>query len=84
MERIGIRELKAHASALVSAVQERRARYIITRHGEPVAVLMPVDAVPSPPDPEEVWERLETIREELGKGRQSEKSAAEILSEMRR
>jgi len=84
MERIGIRELKAHASALVSAVQERRARYIITRHGEPVAVLMPVDAVPSPPDPEEVWERLETIREELGKGRQSEKSAVEILSEMRR
>ncbi len=84
MERIGIRELKAHASALVSAVQERRARYIITRHGEPVAILMPVDAVPSPPDPEEVWERLEALGQEIAQNWQSEKSAVEILSEMRR
>ena len=30
------------------------------------------------------WERLMKIREELGKGWQSEKSAVEILSEMRR
>jgi len=33
---------------------------------------------------EEVWARLEKIREELGKGWQSEKSALEILAEMRR
>jgi len=33
---------------------------------------------------DEVWERLMKIREELGKGWQSEKSAVEILSEMRR
>jgi len=32
----------------------------------------------------EVWDRLMKIGEELGKGRQSEKSAVEILSEMRR
>ena len=30
------------------------------------------------------WERLMKIRDELGKGWQSEKSAVEILSEMRR
>ena len=30
------------------------------------------------------WERLLKIREKLGKGRQGEKSAVEILSEMRR
>ena len=30
------------------------------------------------------WERLMKLREELGKGRQSEKSSVEILSEMRR
>lgn len=50
MEQIGIRELKARASELVRAVKERRARYIITRRGEPVAVLLPVDAAPPPPD----------------------------------
>lgn len=84
MEEIGIRELKARASEVVRAVKERRARYVITRRGRPAALLVPLDALPSQPDPREVWARLEQIREELGKGWQSEKSAVEILSEMRR
>jgi len=84
MEEIGIRELKARASEVVRAVKERRARYIITQRGKPAAVLLPLDALPPQPDPDEVWARLEQIREELGKGWQSEKSAVEILSEMRR
>ncbi|MEJ5199850.1 MAG: type II toxin-antitoxin system Phd/YefM family antitoxin [Anaerolineae bacterium] len=84
MEEIGIRELKARASEVVRAVKERRARYVITQRGQPAAVLLPVDAVSPRPDPDEVWARLEAIREELGKGWQSEKSAVEILSEMRR
>jgi len=33
---------------------------------------------------DEVWERLLKIRNELGKGWQSEQSAVEILTEMRR
>jgi hypothetical protein len=41
-------------------------------------------AVSSEEPADEVWERLMKIREELGKGWQSEKSAVEILSEMRR
>ncbi len=36
------------------------------------------------PSDDEVWERLLKIRDELGKGWQNEKSAVEILSEMRR
>jgi prevent-host-death family protein len=84
MEEIGIRELKARASEVVRAVKERRARYIITQRGKPAAVLLPLDALLPQPDPDEVWARLEQIREELGKGWQSEKSAVEILSEMRR
>ncbi|MBC7227028.1 MAG: type II toxin-antitoxin system Phd/YefM family antitoxin [Thermoflexales bacterium] len=84
MEEIGIRELKARASEVVRAVKERRARYVITQRGKPVAALLPIDAAPPQPDPDEVWARLEAIREELGKGWQSEKSAVEILSEMRR
>lgn len=84
MKEIGIREFKARASEVVRAVKEHRARYVITQRGEPVAVLLPIDAVPPQPDPDEVWARLQAIREELGKGWQSEKSAVEILSEMRR
>ncbi len=83
-EEIGIRELKAHASEVVRAVKEKRARYVITQHGKPAALIIPLDAEPASEKGDEVWERLEKLREELGKGWQSEKSAVEILSEMRR
>lgn len=83
-EEIGIRELKARASGLIRAVREKRARYIITQRGKPVALLVPLDAPLPTPTEDEVWARLEKIREELGKGWQSKKSAVEILSEMRR
>lgn len=84
IEEIGIRELKAHASEVVRAVKEGRARYVITQRGKPVAVIMPIEAVPAKKSDDEVWENLMKIRDELGKGWQSEKSAVEILSEMRR
>jgi prevent-host-death family protein len=84
LEEIGVRELKARASSVVRAVKERRARYVITQRGKPVAAIVPLDAVPAKPASDEVWERLVEIGEELGKGWQNEKSAVEILSEMRR
>lgn len=85
MEEIGIRELKARASDVVRAVKEQRARYVITQRGVPVAVIIPMDAAVMPkPSDDEVWERLMAIGEEISKGWQSEKSAVEILSEMRR
>ncbi|HLO18723.1 MAG TPA: type II toxin-antitoxin system Phd/YefM family antitoxin [Anaerolineales bacterium] len=84
IEEIGIRELKSRASEVVRAVKEERARYVITQRGKPAAIIIPVDAVPVKKSDDEVWERLMKIREELGKGWQSEKSAVEILSEMRR
>lgn len=83
-EEIGIRELKSRASEVVRAVKEERARYIITQRGKPAALIVPLDAAPPEKSADEVWERLMKIREELGKGWQSEKSAVEILSEMRR
>ncbi len=84
MEEIGIREFKARVSEVVRAVKETHARYIITQRGEPVAVLLPLDALPLPPDPDAVWARLEALGEEIAQTWQSEKSAVEILSEMRR
>lgn len=83
-EEIGIRELKSRASEVVRAVKEDRARYIITQRGKPAALIIPLDAAPPEKSTDEVWERLMKIGEELGKGWQSEKSAVEILSEMRR
>lgn len=83
-EEIGIRELKSRVSEVVRAVKEQRARYVITQRGKPAALIIPLDAIPSKKSGDEVWERLIKIGEELGKGWQSEKSAVEILSEMRR
>jgi len=83
-EEIGIRELKSRASEVVRAVKEERARYVITQRGKPAALIIPLDAAPPDKSGDEVWERLVKIGEELGKGWQNEKSAVEILSEMRR
>jgi prevent-host-death family protein len=84
IEEIGIRELKSRASEVVRAVKEERARYIITQRGKPAALIIPLDAAPPEESTDEVWERLLALGEEIGKGWQSEKSAVEILSEMRR
>ena len=83
-EEIGIRELKSRASEVVRAVKEDRARYVITQRGKPAALIVPLDAAPPEKSTDEVWERLMKIGEEVAKGWQSEKSAVEILSEMRR
>jgi prevent-host-death family protein len=83
-EEIGIRELKSRASEVVRAVKEERARYVITQRGKPAAIIVPLDAAPPEKSAEEVWERLQQLGEEISKGWQSEKSAVEILSEMRR
>ena len=83
-EEIGIRELKKRVSEVVRAVKEKRARYVITQRGKPAALIIPLDAEPPTDKGDEVWDRLMQLGEEIGKGWQSEKSAVEILSEMRR
>lgn len=40
---IGIRRLKNETSRIVDEVRERNAPYVITKRGEPVAVLRPWD-----------------------------------------
>lgn len=83
-EEIGIRELKARASAIVRSVREKRSRFLVTRRGRPEALIIPVDAEIPPKSADEVWERLEKLGEEIGNSWQSEKSAVEILSDLRR
>ena len=42
--RVGSAEFKARCLELIDHVKESRAEYIVTRHGEPVARLVPVNA----------------------------------------
>ena len=47
-KRVGSAEFKARCLELVEHVREARAEYVVTRHGVPVARLVPVDADDEP------------------------------------
>jgi len=80
MPRLGIRELKNRTSEVLRAVRQDKAEYIITYQGQPVARLIPLQDDAE----EDVWTRLERLRREITANWKSEKSAAEIVSEIRR
>ena len=40
---VGIRDFKNEATRILSDVRESKTEYIVTKHGEPVAVLRPWD-----------------------------------------
>jgi prevent-host-death family protein len=44
MALIGIRELREKTSEVLRKVREEKAEYIITHQGQPIAVLLPVEA----------------------------------------
>ena len=94
MPTVGVKELKDQATAILRHVREAQAEYIVTYHGRPVAVLLPIDqswleteqkrrvrsARPSP----ELLAELEALRAKIGASWQSDKSAVELISEGRR
>ena len=94
MSRVGVRELKDQATEILRDVRENGAEYVITYHGRPVAVLLPVDeewlqreaqrAVEAATPSQDLWAELEALRQEIGRGWTSPKSAVELLSEQRR
>jgi len=88
MSEVGLRELKTHASEIVRKVKEERSRYIITHHGHPVALIVPIEEASIPPEASEsgalVWDELLKLGEAIGNGWQSPKTSTELLSEMRR
>lgn len=45
---VGSAEFKARCLELIEHVREARAEYVVTRHGVPVAKLVPVDAHDTP------------------------------------
>ena len=86
---IGIRELKARASAIIDDVKARRVSYAVTKRGQVEALIVPVDAGErllsrSPTDG--AWEAWQTLADQLAqeaRGRDM-RSAAEELDRMRR
>jgi prevent-host-death family protein len=86
---IGIRELKAHASAVIQEVKRRRVSYAVTRRGRVEAVIVPEDVgerLLSPSPAETAWDEWQGLAAELARGVQGRtmQSAVAELSRMRR
>lgn len=94
MPTIGVKDLKNQATEIVRAVREEGAEYIVTYHGRPVAVLLPIDAAweqgiraraaqAAQPSPELLAE-LEALRREIDESWRSAKSGVDLIAEGRR
>ena len=86
-KKIGVRELKNNASKIVRAVREEGAEYVVTVHGEPVALLRPLAEVEEKQELDaeiaaEIAE-MKQLAKEIAAGWKSEKSGLEILEEDR-
>lgn len=85
---VGIRELKAKASAIVEDVKSRRVTYAVTKYGTVEALIVPVDAgerLLGRPEADSAWEAWEALVARLAAavGKKT-KSAVEELEQMRR
>lgn len=85
---IGIRELKAKASAIIEDVKGRRVTYAVTKRGVVEALIMPVDAgerLQQHPPEEAAWETWQALVGRLSKEpAKKTTSAVAELERMRR
>ena len=86
---VGIRELKAHASAIIEDVKGRRVSYAVTKRGEVEALIVPVDAgerLVTPSAADGAWEAWKALADQLARSARGRKarSAVEELDRMRR
>lgn len=94
MPRVGLRELKNQAAEILRQVREESAEYIVTYHGRPVAVILPIDeeflareeaqATQHTQPSAALWEEMDQLRQEIDASWQSDRTAVEIVSEQRR
>lgn len=82
---VGIRELKAHASAIIDDVKERRLTYAVTKRGEVEALIVPVDVAElifGQSAPDGAWDAWQALVARLSK--ESGKKTSPALDELER
>jgi prevent-host-death family protein len=84
MPEVGIRELKSHASAIIRQLRDQRTRYVITYHGRPVGLLLPLAETEPVPQTADPWDELIALGQRIGQGWNAGQTGADLLSEMRR
>jgi prevent-host-death family protein len=94
MPNVGVKDLKNQATEILRAVREEQAEYIVTYHGRPVAMLLPVDAgwlqaeqaraARAARPSSALLAELEALRAEIDMSWRSDKTAVELIAEGRR
>jgi prevent-host-death family protein len=86
MPRIGLRELKIHASEVLRDVRDNNVRYVVTKRGEPQAIIVPYSPADEtePVDREQAWNGLADALAEVGRNWTSDLTFDELLQWMRR
>lgn len=86
MPRIGLRELKIHASEVLRDVQENRVRYVVTKRGTPQAIIIPY--VPTEEleaaNREKAWSDFADLLRQVADSWSSPLTADEVIRDMRR
>ena len=87
-DQIGVRELKNQATRILRSVREEMAEYVITLHGEPIAVLRPLTEQEinelHRAEVDESLVDMKALAEQIAAAWTSPKSGVELVSEQRR
>ena len=84
LKRIGVRELKEHASEIMGRVRDHHDMYEITYRGRAIARLVPILEPGTATSAELFWAELDRIAAEIGKRWPEGVTAAEAVTEQRR
>ena len=82
---VGIRELKAKASAIIDEVKGRRVSYAVTKRGSVEALIVPVDAgerLLNQPNADSAWDAWQILVDQLSK--ESSKKTRSAVAELQR
>jgi prevent-host-death family protein len=82
MRVVGVRELKAHLSEALDAVEAGEV-IEVTNHGRSVARLVPINRRPSPQEIEEGLASVDRLAEEIGKYVSEGVTAEQIINDIR-
>ena len=84
LQRIGVRELKEHASEMRHRVRHHHDMYGITYRGPAIASLVPITEPGTAQSPESFWTELDRIAAEIGTRWPERVTAGEAVDEQRR
>jgi prevent-host-death family protein len=85
MASVGMRDLKQRASQIVRSVQETGEPVEVTRHGRPVARIVPLaPRLEASSEAADIWDEMDRLARELSRRWPQGLAAADAVAEQRR